>query len=226
MTGSRIFHTIRRLFVIPFVFSFSLRSQRPSCRGIAVEPPLFPAVIAVGRGDASVAYIHVYHPWSFVAGTVGGYPCSARSLTVRRPVSSSTGATRYREPSMYWSVQSQNPVRGIGTPCGASAVLPSSRPPAAALPCSRSSPCAAPRPFHLFPAGACRKETAVGRNGRYGHEQGELYGTQEHRLVGAVSGRGGQRKVGIDMSRKSRMDGVCQARRMDSHEISGESATE
>ena len=79
MTGSRIFHTIRRLFVIPFVFSFSFTEPTSFvpryCGGTRL---FFLPLSQPEEGDASVAYIHVYHPGPFVAGTVGGYPGSPR----------------------------------------------------------------------------------------------------------------------------------------------------
>ena len=159
MTGSRIFHTLRRLFVIPFVFSFSLRSQRPSCRGIAVEPASFSCrVIAAGRGGCFRRLHPRLSPVVLCSGSrrrismfraavlrfVG--PC--RRVPARRGIGSRACIGPY-SPRI--------PVRGIGTPCGASAVLPSSRPPTAALPCSRSSPCAAPRPFPSL-SGRCLSE--------------------------------------------------------------------
>ena len=212
MTGSRIFHTIRRLFVIPFVFSFSFTEPTSFvpryCGGTRL---FFLPLSQPEEGDASVAYIHVYHPWPFVAGTVGGYPCSAR-----QSYGSSARVVEYRRNEV--SGAEHVLVRTVPESLSGELVLHVahqrfSRRPGLLQQLFHVAVHLHAQPhglFHLFPTGACRKETAVGRNGCYGHEQGELYGTQEHRLVGAVSGRGGQRKVGIDISRKSRMDGVCQ----------------
>ena len=58
-----------------------------------------------------------------------------------------------------------------------------------------------------FAAGGRGEKAFVRGNGCQGHEQRELCGPQEQ-LVGALSGRGGQRKIGVDVPREACVDRV------------------
>ncbi len=159
MTGSRIFsyhspvvcHSVRFFFFVTEPTSFVPRY----CGGTRL---FFLPLSQSEEGDASVAYIHVYHPWSFVAGTVGGYPCSAR-----QSYGSSARVVEYRRDEV--SGAEHVLVRTVPESLSGELVLHvahqrfSRRPGLLqqALPCSRSSPCAAPRPFPSL-SGRCLSE--------------------------------------------------------------------
>ena len=97
-------------------------------------------------------------PWSSVAGTVGGYPCSAR-----QSYGSSARVVEYRRDEVS-GAEEHVLVRTVPESLSGELAVHvahqrfSRRPGLGrALPCSRSSPCAAPRPFPSL-SGRCLSE--------------------------------------------------------------------